>query len=225
MKVIKPSKGKVMDVELEKDILLENERLASLNRKILEQRGILGINVMGSIGSGKTTIVEQIVKKVGKKTKVGVIAGDLTTTIDADRIKRHGAEVVQVNTGKECHLDAELVRRALKKLDLNKIKLLIIENVGNLICPAEFPLGTHRNLVVVSITEGPFMVVKHPAIFREADVVAINKVDMSRAMGISPEKLVRDVKRINPSAKVVKTVARKGKGIEAVISGLGIGFA
>jgi hydrogenase nickel incorporation protein HypB len=155
--------------------------------------------------------------------KVAVIAGDLTTTIDAERIEAEGARVIQVNTGKECHLDAHLVHQALKRMKLDGVKLLFIENVGNLICPGEFPLGAHKRLVVTSVTEGPYTLMKHPYIFREADVIVLNKIDLARAMKVSPSRLQRDAFRINPHAPFIKANALKGIGIPKVIHALGLG--
>jgi hydrogenase nickel incorporation protein HypB len=131
-------------------------------------------------------------------------------------------ETVAINTGKECHLDANLVKKALQRLDLKKINLLLIENVGNLICPAEFPLGSDKRLVVVSVTEGPYMIVKHPFIFMDTDVVAINKTDLAEAMKVDAKKLEQDVKTINPRIKVIATNARTGKGVEKVAEALGL---
>ncbi len=148
--------------------------------------------------------------------------GDLTTTIDAELIARHGVEVVPINTGKECHLDANLVKKALQRIDLNSFDLLFIENVGNLICPAEFPLGSEKRVVVISVTEGPYMVVKHPFIFMDADAVVINKVDLAKAMEVDVRKLEADVKKINPNARVAVTNCRSGEGVGEVVKALGL---
>ena len=155
-------------------------------------------------------------------TKVAVIAGDLTTTIDAERIETEGARVIQVNTGKECHLDANLIRRAVGKMKLDGVEVLFIENVGNLICPGEFPLGAHKRLVVTSVTEGPYTLMKHPYIFREADIIVLNKIDLAKAMKVSPSQLERDAYRINPQAPFVKVNALKGLGISKIIDALGV---
>jgi len=128
--------------------------------------------------------------------------------------------VVQVNTGKECHLDANLIRKALRKFNLTSLDLLFIENVGNLICPADFPLGSHRRVVVVSVTEGPWMVRKHPYIFSEADVVVINKIDLAEAMKVSPEKLAEDLYKINPGVRIIPANCIAGKGIKEIIQAL-----
>jgi len=218
--VVKAEEGEVFDIELEADILRANEKLATENRELLRKHGIKAIDIMGAIGSGKTSLIEKLVHELKGRYRMAAFKGDLTTTIDAELIARHGVEVVPINTGKECHLDANLVRKALQRLNLNSLDLLFIENVGNLICPAEFPLGSEKRVVVISVTEGPYMVVKHPFIFMDADVVVINKVDLAKAMGVDAEKLEADVKRINPNAKVAATNCRSGEGIGKVVKAL-----
>jgi hydrogenase nickel incorporation protein HypB len=220
MKVIQFQEGESFDIELEEDLLKKNEEIAERNRQLLNKHNIVAIDVMGSIGSGKTTMIERLCGHLGTSAIVGVVAGDLTTTIDAKRIEEHGARVVEVNTGKECHLDANLVDKALKVLPLKELDVLFIENVGNLICPAEFPLGAHKRLVLISVTEGPYMVVKHPHIFSGADVVAINKVELATAMRVDPEKLKEDVLAINPRAEVIKTSLIADQGTSEVIEAL-----
>ncbi len=218
--VVKAEAGEIYDIELEVDLLKANEELARKNRELLKKHGVTTIDVMGSIGAGKTTLIEKLVQALKKRYRIAVFKGDLTTTIDAELIGRHGVEVVPINTGKECHLDANLVRKALQKIDLDDIDLLFIENVGNLICPADFPLGSEKRVVVVSVTEGPYMVVKHPFIFLDADVGVINKKDLAEAMGVDIKKLQTDVKEINPNVKVVPTDGRSGKGVKEVIDAL-----
>ncbi|MCS4540927.1 MAG: hydrogenase nickel incorporation protein HypB [Euryarchaeota archaeon] len=220
--IIKAEEGEIYDIELETDLLKANEKLAEENKELLKKYGVKAIDILGSIGSGKTSLIELLVQKLKNKYKIVVFNGDLTTTIDANRVGRHGVEVIQINTGKECHLDANLVKKALQKVDLNNVDLLFIENVGNLICPADFPLGSEKRIVVISVTEGPYMVVKHPFIFMGTDVVVINKIDLASAMEVAVEKLERDVYAINPNAKVVKTSCRDGEGIAGVISALGL---
>lgn len=221
-KVIKSEEGESLDIELDADLLRENERIAEENKKFLRERGIVAIDVMGSVGSGKTTLIEQLVQKLKGKYKLAALDGDLNTTIDADLIGRHGVESIQINTGKECHLDANLVRKALKEMNLDDVNLIFIENVGNLICPSDFPLGSSRRIVVISVTEGPYMVLKHPLTFARADIVVINKIDLASAMGVDPEKLEKDAKKVKPELKVVKTCLRAGKGVEEVIKALNL---
>ncbi len=218
--VVIASEGEVYDIELDKDLLKANEKLAEENRRLLRQQGVLAVDVMGAIGSGKTTLIEKLVKALKEKYSIAALKGDLTTTIDAELISRQGVEVVPINTGKECHLDANLVKKALKSLDLRKLNLLFIENVGNLICPVDFPLGSEKRIVIVSVTEGPYMVVKHPFIFMDADIVVINKADLAGLMEIDAKKLERDVKKVNPNAKVAITNCRSGEGVEEVINAL-----
>jgi len=220
--VVKAGEGEIYDIELEADLLKANEELARKNRDLLKKHGVRAIDVMGAIGSGKTTLIEKLVQELKKKYRIAVFKGDLTTTIDAELIGRHGVETVAINTGKECHLDANLVGKALQKINLDGIDLLFIENVGNLICPADFPLGSEKRIVVVSVTEGPYMVVKHPFIFMDADVVVVNKKDLAQAMGVDIKKLTADVEEINPNVKVVATHSRSGEGIKEVVHALGL---
>ncbi len=220
IEIIEAEEGEVFDIELDEDILKANQKLADENKALLEKHNIQAIDVMGSIGAGKTSLIEKLVELLKTRYLIAAFKGDLTTTIDAEKIKRHGVEVVAISTGKECHLDANLIKKALHRLDLNSINLLFIENVGNLICPAEFPLGSKKRVVVISVTEGPFMVVKHPFIFMDAQVVAINKVDLASAMDVKLDKLKNDVLKINPEIKVVFTNCRTGEGTLKVAEAL-----
>ncbi len=222
MKIIRSKGPEIFDIELEKDLLAKNRSLARENRKKFDGLNILAIDIMGSIGSGKTSLIKAILKRLGMGQKVAVIAGDLTTTIDAQRIEEQGARVIQINTGKECHLDAHLIRQALKRIKLEGVEILFVENVGNLICPGEFPLGAHKRLVVVSVTEGPYTLVKHPYIFKEADVIVLNKIDLAKAMKVSLSKMERDAKQVNPQVPFIKTDALNGTGISKVINALGL---
>lgn len=217
MKVIEAQEGEVFDVELERDLLEANRKLAEENSALLQKNGIRAFDIMGSIGSGKTSLIEHLVRVLTPKYRLAVINGDLTTTIDSDRVRRHGATVVQINTGKECHLDANLIQKALSQLRLESLDVLFIENVGNLICPAEFPLGSTKRLVVVSVTEGPYMVVKHPYIFMDSQIVVINKVDMAKAMDVDVHKLESDALKINRNILTVLTNCRTGEGIPDVV--------
>ncbi|HXZ90838.1 MAG TPA: hydrogenase nickel incorporation protein HypB [Candidatus Dormibacteraeota bacterium] len=218
--VVTSSEGEVFDVELEVDILKENRRLANENARRLRSKGIQAIDVMGSVGSGKTSLIKEMVSRLKPSYRIAVIEGDVTTTIDADIIASEGIPTVQVNTGKECHLDANLIRKALDITPLDKLDLIFIENVGNLICPAEFPLGSDERLVVISVTEGPYMVVKHPMMFLDANVVAINKIDLASAMGVDPNNLSADVSRLNPKVSTIHTSCKTGAGIDEIIHSL-----
>jgi hydrogenase nickel incorporation protein HypB len=177
---------------------------------------------MGSVGAGKTSLIEQLVRLLKARYRIAAFKGDLTSKIDSERIESLGIQAVQINTGRECHLDANLVKKALLKLDLTALDLLFIENVGNLICPADFPLGSDKRIVVISVTEGPYMVVKHPFIFADADVAVINKIDLARPMGVDTGKLAGDVRNINARTSVVLANCRTGKGVKEVAAALGV---
>jgi len=218
--IVREDEGEKLDVELERSVTERNKMLADENRRILDSYKVRAIDVMGATGSGKTTLILQICRRLKDRYRIAVIKGDLTSSIDSDMIMREGVDSVQVNTGRECHLDASQIRRALEKLDLSNLELIFIENVGNLICPAEFPLGSHKRVVVISVTEGPYTVVKHPFMFMDADVVVVNKMDLSEAMRVDPDKLVQDIRRVNPRAHIVKAICRDGMGIDEVIRAL-----
>jgi len=217
MEPIKAKEGEIFDIELEEDLLKRNEELANQNKELLNKFKVTAIDIMGSVGSGKTSLIKKLIGYLKKEHKLAVIAGDLTTTIDAERLKEEKVEVVQVNTGKECHLDANLIAKALGNIDLKGLDFLFIENVGNLICPAEFPLGSHKRIVVVSVTEGPWVVTKHPYIFSEADLVAINKIDLASAMGISIANIDNDVSKIRSGLKTISTNCLTGEGIKEIV--------
>jgi len=215
-------KGEEITLEIEPgmDILEVNKQLAHKNMQLLREHHVKAIDIMGSIGAGKTSLIEKLVQALKNKYRIAVFKGDLTTTIDAERIGRHGVKVLTINTGLECHLDANVVARAVERISLQDIDLLFIENVGNLICPAEFPLGTEKRVVVVSVTEGPYMVVKHPFTFMTADVTVINKKDLAEIMKVDTEQLKKQVKEIKPDVKVAVTNALSGEGVEELIKAL-----
>lgn len=215
-------KGEEVTLEIEPgmDILEVNKQLAHKNMELLREHHVKAIDIMGSIGAGKTSLIEKLVQALKQKYRIAVFKGDLTTTIDAERIGRHGVKVLTINTGLECHLDANVVARAVERISLQDIDLLFIENVGNLICPAEFPLGTEKRVVVVSVTEGPYMVVKHPFTFMTADVMVINKKDLAGIMKVDTEQLKKQAKDIKPNMKVAVTNALSGEGVEELIKAL-----
>lgn len=173
---------------------------------------------MGAIGSGKTSLIEALIDAMNYK--IGVIAGDVISKYDAGRFEKHNVPVVGLNTGKECHLDAHLVEHALHDMPLEEIDILFIENVGNLICPVDFDLGSHMRMVVISVTEGDDTVEKHPLIFQDSDLVVINKVDLASAVGADSDKMVNDVKQINPEVQVIKTSLKTGSGFDEVIKAI-----
>ncbi|MDI9618273.1 hydrogenase nickel incorporation protein HypB [Methanothermobacter sp.] len=209
---------KIAEVEIQNDILLANRKLAKKNQRRLDRSNVFAVDFLGAIGSGKTTLIERLIENMDRK--VAVIAGDVISKFDAGRFERYGVPVVGLNTGKECHLDAHLVEHALEDLPLEEVDILFIENVGNLICPVDFDLGSHMRVVVVSSTEGDDTVEKHPLIFREADLVVINKADLADAVGADLDKMVEDVKRINPDVKVLKTSLKTGEGVQEIIDAI-----
>ncbi|MBN1677310.1 MAG: hydrogenase nickel incorporation protein HypB [Candidatus Thermoplasmatota archaeon] len=214
---------KIVTVDLERDILSANRRIANDNRALLEKHGIVAFDFLGAIGSGKTLIIERLVDILRAKGKrAAAIAGDVSGDDDYQRFVSHGIPAANINTGKECHLDAHLVDHALEDLPLDKLDYLFIENVGNLVCPVDFPLGSHKRVVVISVTEGDDMVRKHPAIFAFSDVIVINKIDLALAMEVDPKILERDARRINPGAAIIIMDARRGKGIDDLVKALGL---
>ncbi len=216
LRIIKAGEGETFDIELEERLLAHNRELAEANHRRLDQRGVRAFDVMGAIGSGKTSLIGALIEHLPHH-RVGVLAGDLTTTIDADRLAEKGARaVVQINTGRECHLDANVVGKALDEVLQRDVDLIFIENVGNLICPAEFALGAHARLVVVSVTEGPWTLRKHPYILAEARAAIINKVDLAQVMQADLEQMRRDALAANPGIEVIFTDCVAGEGIARV---------
>ncbi len=220
MNKLTDARGRIREVDLRIDFLEGHRRLAEGNRQLLDEHGVVMIDIMGSVGTGKTSLVEQMVRRLRESHRLVVLNGDLATTIDQDRILQYGVDAIQINTGKECHLDAALVRAALEGLSLESLDLVLVENVGNLICPADFPLGSHKRLVVVSVTEGPYVALKHPHVFAEMDLVVINKVDLATALGIDIERLIGDLRSVNPRARVFQTSCKDGTGISELINEL-----
>ncbi len=211
------------DINLEDgDILAKQKKLAKKNEDKLSLHDVKAINVMGAIGSGKTALIEAIQEKVSGKVKLGAVAGDVAGTDDYERFDRAGITAYNLNTHSDCHLDAHLVDHSLENMPLDELDYLFVENVGNLVCPADFPLGTDREIVVISVTEGEDMVRKHPKIFSQSDLVVINKVDLSDAIGVDPEKPLADYKEINPNGEAIFTSVPEGKGIDELISALDI---
>src|SRR5215470_16176432 len=216
IETIEASPDEIYDVELEHSLLEANAKLAQENRTLLDRHGVTAIDIMGAIGSGKTTLITRLVERLKDQIGVAVFNGDATTSNDADLIASQSVPVVQIATVNGCHLDANLVGKALRKTQLDHLRLIFIENIGNLICPAEFPLGSKARVVVVSVTEGPYMVRKHPHMFLGAQIVVINKVDLADAMGVSVEALTKDVHTLKPDIKVIPTSCKTGEGIEKV---------
>ena len=200
-------------VILEQKVLAKNDRLAALNREWLAERGVLAINLMSSPGAGKTTLLERTARELGGR--LTVIEGDQETTLDASRIKAAGAAVVQINTGAGCHLDAAMVADGLRVLDPPGGSILFIENVGNLVCPALFDLGEAAKVVISSVTEGADKPAKYPNMFRQADLVLLNKTDLLPYVDFDVRAHAADLRRVSPAALMQQVSAATGEGLSA----------
>ncbi|HEX3031245.1 MAG TPA: hydrogenase nickel incorporation protein HypB [Bacillota bacterium] len=203
-----------MQINVKTDILAGNAEQAAANRKEFDRAGVKVINVMGSPGAGKTTVLEKTIEKVKDRLRLAVIEGDIYTTKDADRIESHGIPVTQINTGGACHLDSSMISKVLKEFPLEEVDLLVVENVGNLVCPVEFDLGEHLKVAVLSIIEGDDKPLKYPLIFRQSQAVVLNKVDLLPYCDVNLENLRRDILSINPDIRIFQVSARTGEGLE-----------
>ena len=212
-------------VEVLERIFDENDRTAAANRNDLGRAGVFAVNLMSSPGAGKTTVLRETLLRLRAGARIGVIEGDIETDLDAARLRDLGARIELVNTGDgfggECHLDAPMVRSALVRLPLDDLDLLIIENVGNLVCPAEFDVGEHVRVMVFSITEGEDKPLKYPLMFRSADVVLINKLDLLPHLDFDMALFERNLSRVNPLCLRIGMSARTGAGLDEWCSWLG----
>src|SRR5436853_405810 len=201
------------------NILSENDRVAGENRRDLQAAGVRTVNLMSSPGAGKTTLLQKTLEALQGRVRIGVLEGDIATSIDADRLEGLGAAVSLVNTdqgfGGECHLDATMVRSGLSRLPLADLDLLVIENVGNLVCPAEFDVGEHARAMVYAITEGEEKPLKYPVMFRAAEVVVVNKIDLLPHLDFDLDRFLANLADINPGAEVIQASSRTGEGVNA----------
>jgi hydrogenase nickel incorporation protein HypB len=204
----------MQQIDLRKEILSANESLGYENNKLFARKGIFVLNLMSSPGAGKTTLLERTIELLKDRYTIGVIEGDIATSFDAERIGAHGAAVTQINTGGACHLDSGMIRKVLTDFDLDRTDLLIIENVGNLVCPAEFFLGEDAKAVILSVTEGEDKPLKYPLIFRLATALIINKIDLLPYIDCSVPRIVRDATGINPSLVVFETSCTARQGLD-----------
>jgi len=207
-------------VQLEQDILAKNDGLAQRNRDWLAGQGILALNLMSSPGSGKTTLLERTVRDLAGELPISVLEGDQETLLDADRIASTGARVVQINTGAGCHLDAEMVENGLRTLDPAEKSVVFVENVGNLVCPALFDIGESGRVVIMSVTEGADKPLKYPHMFRTADLMLVNKVDLLPYVDFDVARCIDYARRANPNVEVLEISATKGDGMDAWYSWL-----
>jgi hydrogenase nickel incorporation protein HypB len=204
-------------IDTKKEVEKDNEILAEKINDELKKNNIKSFDIVGAIGAGKTAILEKICEKLSPKYRILVICGDITTRVDADRIEQHKVETVQINTGRECALNAYHINQIIKNKDLTKYDLIFIENVGNLICPSEFTLGTDKRIIVVSITEGEWVIEKHPMLFKMSDIAIINKIDLLERLGTDINKMIQDAKNINSNIKIIQTSAKIGTNLDKLI--------
>ncbi len=209
-----PGADERQTLELRHAILEQNDRLAERNRGFFRARGIMVINVLSSPGSGKTTLIRETLRRIGRRLKTAVIVGDLATDNDARRLRDSGAPVVQINTGTVCHLEADMVTRALKQLDLTGLDLLIIENVGNLVCPASYDLGENLRVVLLSVTDGEDKPLKYPPMFHLANAVIISKLDLDLVCDFDREAVATNLRHMAPQARVFEVSAKAGTGLD-----------
>ncbi len=201
-------------VTLEQAVLARNDELATRNRRWFAGNGVLALNLMSSPGAGKTTLLERTVRELGAELGISVIEGDQETPLDGERIRATGAPVVQINTGAGCHLDADMLADGLRTLEPAAGSMVIVENVGNLVCPALFDLGEDSKVVIASVTEGAEKPLKYPHMFRVAQLVVLNKIDLLPHLDFDVEQFVEGARRVNPDVEVLEVSATRGDGID-----------
>lgn len=204
-----------MQVKVMENIMAANDMIARENRRIFNQHGLFVINLMSSPGAGKTTLLERTVAALKDEFAIAVIEGDIRGQLDAERIERHGVPVLQINTGGECHLDANMIRNGLDEIDLTGREMLIIENVGNLVCPAEFKVGEDFKVMILSVPEGDDKPYKYPLMFQESSVLIINKIDLLGMVDFDMQKVERTARALNPQITIFHLSCKTGEGIEA----------
>ncbi len=209
-----------MEIKVLKDILGANEQIAGRNRQLLDSNHVFAVNLMSAPGAGKTSLILETVKRLKGKTRIGVIEGDVSSSLDAEVIAKEGVPVVQINTGGGCHLDANMASSALDKVPLKDIELLLIENVGNLICPAEFALGEHKKVLISSIPEGDDKPFKYPLMFHQADAVLINKIDLLPYLKFETNAFSQAIKGMNQGVEILQISCATGQGIQEWVSWL-----
>ena len=212
------------EIQVQKRILSANDDVAAENRSVFEEHNILAINIMASPGAGKTSVILATAERLPVAIRPAVIEGDLASSIDTEKVLAAGIPAVQINTGGNCHLDAPMIRSALPRLPLDSVDLLFIENVGNLVCPAEFDLGAGRAVVVASVPEGHDKPYKYPGMFAAADAVVLNKCDLAAYFDFDLEYFRRGVSMVNPDAPLFVASCRSGEGLDAWVSWLSDGL-
>ena len=202
-----------MKIDIVENVLQYNKDEADKNRKIFKKNNILVFNLLSSPGAGKTSLIIKTIEKIGDRKKIGVIEGDISSTHDSKKIKKYINDVVQINTGGTCHLNASMVAKAIGKLKLEELDIIFIENVGNLICPVSFDLGEDFKIVISSVNEGDDKPVKYPPIFIKSNLVVLNKIDMLAVSDFNSSFFNKKVKEINPNVKIIKLSCINGKGL------------
>ena len=203
-----------MEIKVIKNILGENDRLAAENQAMFADKKVFVLNFMGSPGAGKTSVLEKTMECLKDKIKMAVIEGDLFTSKDAERIDKYGVPVIQINTAGGCHLDANMVQKTVKEMNLDELDLLVVENVGNLVCPAEFPVGEDARAVVLSVTEGDDKPLKYPLMFKESEIALLNKVDLAPYCNFNMDSAKKDITSLHPGIEVLEVSCTKGQGID-----------
>ena len=204
-----------MEIKVIKNILGENDRYAAENRALFQAKGVFVVNFMGSPGAGKTSVLEKTMERMRGELSMAVIEGDLFTSKDAERIDRHGVPVIQINTAGGCHLDANMVQKTVREMDLSALDLLVVENVGNLVCPAEFAVGEDDKGVVLSITEGDDKPMKYPLIFKESAIALLNKADLLPYCNFDMAAAKEDITTLHPGMDVIEVSCTKDQGLDA----------
>jgi hydrogenase nickel incorporation protein HypB len=204
----------VKRISVIENILNANDRLAAENRSILDAKYVYSLNLMASPGAGKTSLIEHTVKKLSKVFNLAVIDGDIATSLDADRAAAAGAVAIQINTGGECHLDAVMLNQAISQLDLDTTDLLVVENVGNLICPSSFQIGTHKNILIASVPEGDDKPFKYPGMYRGVDALILNKMDLLPYVDFDVDRFHQGVRQLNPDVKLFSLSCRTQEGLD-----------
>ena len=219
-----PGLSQARMVQIEQDILARNDRHAQANRRWFDERGILALNLVSSPGSGKTSLLVRTIERLRAEVAINVIEGDQQTANDAERIRATGVPALQINTGKGCHLDGHMVGHAIERLRPPERSLLLIENVGNLVCPAAFDLGEHHKVVILSVTEGEDKPLKYPDMFAAADLMLLNKCDLLPHLDVDADLAEANARRVNPRLRVLRVSARSGEGMDAWLDWLRAGL-
>lgn len=200
-------------VSVVRNVLEANDRIAEQNRALFDEHGLVVLNLMSSPGAGKTSLLEKTIDALKEETRIGVIEGDIQSSRDAERIALKGVQVVQINTGGACHLDGNMIQQTFGSLDFGSMDLLIVENVGNLVCPAEFNVGEHFKVMILSVTEGDDKPAKYPLMFRESSVLLVNKVDLLPYVDCSMQTIREEAAKINPDMLTLEVSCKTGQGL------------